>query len=70
MRAGRITELPSYTDIYDFFPKEVMLQTWASFGVSMATGSCSLMGETLNDRFPDVKVQGLEAFIAACWSGK
>ena len=70
MRAGRITELPNYKAIYEFFPKDTMLQTWASFGVSMATGSCSLMGETLNDRFPDVKVQDLEAFIKACWSGK
>ena len=70
MRAGNITELPNYAPIYRFFPKDIMLKTWASFGVAMATGSCSLMGDTLNQEFPDIKVQDLESFITACWTGK
>ena len=70
MRAGDITELPNYAPIYEFFPKDIMLKTWASFGVAMATGSCSLIGDTLNREFPDVRVQDLESFITSCWSGK
>ena len=70
MRDGKITELPNYLSIYKFFPKETMLKTWASFGVAMATGACSLMGDTLNQKLPEVKVQDLSTFIATYWTGK
>ena len=68
MRAGKITELPNYPSIYEFFPREVMLKTWASFGVAMAMGACSLIGDTLNQKFPDVTAQDLSAFISTYWS--
>ena len=70
MRAGKITELPNYAAIYEFFPKEIMLKTWASFGVSMATGSCSVAGDSLADRFPGFKAKSLSALVAECWGAK
>lgn len=70
MRAGRITELPSYQAMYDYFPKDLILRAWANFGVAMATGSCDLRGDTLNAKFPDVEMRTLAEFIAASWSGK
>ena len=70
MRAGQITELPSYHTMYEFFPKDVILRTWANFGVAMATGSCNLTGDTLNEKFPDVKVRNLSEFITTSWGGK
>ena len=70
MRAGVITELPNYVSIYDFFPGEIMLKTWASFGVAMASGACSLEGDTLNQKFPDIKAQDLSTFISTYWTGK
>ena len=70
MRAGKITELPNYMSIYDFFPREIMLKTWASFGVAMATGACSLEGDALNQKFPDIKAKDLSTFISTYWTGK
>ncbi|KAL8801473.1 MAG: hypothetical protein Q9182_004440 [Xanthomendoza sp. 2 TL-2023] len=72
LRAGKITEIPAYIPVYEFIPKEWLLEMMAAFGVAMVTGVFDLGsgGDTLNQKYTDVKPIKMAEFINEYWAGK
>lgn len=70
LRAGKITEIPSYLSVYEAFPKEFWLGMMAAFGVAMITGVLDLGEDNLNKKYPDIHPVKVADFITEHWAGK
>ena len=68
LRAGKITEIPAYVPFYDIYPREMMLEMMAAFGVSMIMGVFEFDGE-LNRKYPDIRTTKVRDFIKTSWEG-
>ncbi|KAL9003651.1 MAG: hypothetical protein Q9188_003495 [Gyalolechia gomerana] len=70
LRAGRISEMPSYLPLYETYPKEFLLEMMAGIGVAMITGLFDFKGDLLNEKYPDIKTTKMRDFIETHWAGK
>lgn len=70
LRAGRISEMPSYLPLYETYPKEFLLEMMAGIGVAMITGLFDFKGDLLNEKYPDIKTTKVRDFIETHWAGK
>lgn len=68
LKAGKITELPNQTGIYQFFPKELFQGMLAIFGLWYEDGSFDMKpARTLNEQVPGVKVKTAKEYIDLAW---
>lgn len=70
LRAGKISEIPAYLNVYDVLPKEFFLGMMAAFGVAMVTGVFDLGDDTLNKKYPDIQPVKLDEFISKYWAAQ
>ncbi|KAL8794744.1 MAG: hypothetical protein Q9195_002698 [Heterodermia aff. obscurata] len=70
LRKGKISEIPAYVALYDTFPKAVLLEWMAAFGVGIVTGVFDLGGDLLNDRYKEIQPVKMRDFIWMCWEGR
>lgn len=70
LERGEITELPSQPAIYPFFPKQVLQQYFAKFGLYNAAGLFDFPEDkSLNKKFPEIKPTTIREMLSA-WVGK
>ena len=70
LRAGKVTEIPAYVPLYKVFPKEMLLEMMAAFGVAMITGVFSFEGELLSRKYSEIQPVKVRDFIKEHWQGK
>ncbi|KAJ4315043.1 hypothetical protein N0V94_006155 [Neodidymelliopsis sp. IMI 364377] len=70
LRSGQITELPSHKPTYEFFPKEMLVDLLAKFGLWIVYGIMYRPKTgSLNEKFPEIKTTTAKEIIGA-WKGK
>lgn len=68
LKQGKITELPSHTHMYPFFPKEMLQVFFAAFGRMFVEGVFDFKPErTLNEAFPEVKARKIKDLLFEAW---
>ncbi len=69
LAAGKITELPSHTQVYPFFPKPALQAALASLELLLEKGVLDLDAEwTLNQEFPDIKPRSIKELVNQAWA--
>jgi hypothetical protein len=69
LKTGQITELPSHTAFYPFFPKEMLQGMFAAFGIMFENGVFDLKPRrTLNDDFPDIKPKTVRELVSEAFA--
>jgi nucleoside-diphosphate-sugar epimerase len=70
LRSGQITELPSHEPTYQFFPKEMLQDLLAKFGLWVVYGIMYRPKTgSLNEKFPKIKITTAKEIVGA-WKGK
>lgn len=65
---GEITELPSHTHVYPFFPKPMLQGFFAAFGNLFEKGVFDFKpAHTLNQEFPEIKARTVKEVLDAAW---
>ncbi|KAH6695591.1 hypothetical protein F5X68DRAFT_127656 [Plectosphaerella plurivora] len=65
---GEITELPSHTHLYPFFPKPMLQGLFAAFGTFIENGVFDFkVAHTLNQEFPEIKARTVKEVLDAAW---
>jgi hypothetical protein len=70
LKQGKVTELPSHSAMYPFFPKEAMQGMFASFGLLFAYGNFDFKVDStnsLNERFPNIKPRTVKELVQEAW---
>jgi hypothetical protein len=70
LKQGKVSELPSHSHLYPFFPKEAMQGMFASFGRLFAAGEFDLKSNSsnsLNERYPDIKPRTVKELVQEAW---
>ncbi|KAH6950937.1 hypothetical protein DER45DRAFT_637185 [Fusarium avenaceum] len=68
LKQGKITELPSHTHMYPFFPKEMLQGFFAAFGRMFVEGVFDFKPErTLNEAFPEVNARKIKDLLFEAW---
>lgn len=70
LQAGKITELPSHSHIYPFFPKEAFQGMLSLFYTAFAKGDFELDTSSatfLNDKFPEIRVRSVKELVNQAW---
>ncbi|KAL7906507.1 hypothetical protein GGI35DRAFT_471070 [Trichoderma velutinum] len=66
---GEITELPSHSDVYAFFPKPLLQGLFSIFSLWVLDGSLNVPEDkSLNAKFPEIKTTKLAEIVGA-WKG-
>lgn len=71
LKTGKITELPGQRVLYPMFPKEVLQGILSVFGLMFDGGIFNWTPEhTIDQDFPDIKVNKMKDLMARAWAGK
>ncbi|EWZ33060.1 uncharacterized protein FOBCDRAFT_253251 [Fusarium oxysporum Fo47] len=71
LKKGQVTELPSHSQTYAFFPKQMLQPFLALFGLMFAEGVFDMKpAHTINGDFPDIKTHTVKELVTEAWKGK
>ncbi|KFA50129.1 hypothetical protein S40293_06402 [Stachybotrys chartarum IBT 40293] len=68
LKSGQITELPSHPTFYPFFPKQMLQEIFAAFGIMFENGVFDLKPSgTLDDEFPNIKPKTVKELVSEAY---
>lgn len=70
LEKGEVTELPSHTTVYGFFPKSLLQDYFSKFSLYIIAGLFDIPADkSLNKLFPEVKTTTVKD-VLDLWKGK
>ena len=65
LKRGEITEMPSHSLSYAYFPKPILQATYAKFGLYVIAGLFDMpQANSLNERFPGIKTKTVKDIMS------